>query len=158
VEHKKPVEADTIYRIYSMTTPITSVALMMLYEEGRFLLDDPVERWLPELAEPQVRSGGTADAPETRPATTPNTIHHLLTHTDRRTYGFHHAHPVDEMYRRVDVGDFSVPSFDLDGMLERLADLPLLYEPGTKWGYSVATDVLGALIERLSGERLDEHL
>lgn len=158
VEARTPVRDDTIYRIYSMTKPITSVALMMLFEEGRFLLDDPVERWLPELADPQVWVGGTADSPETRPAATPITVHQLLTHTAGLTYGFQHAHPVDELYRRVDVGDLTVPSYDLDGMLERLADLPLLHEPGTRWGYSVATDVCGALIERLSGERLDEHL
>ncbi len=74
------------------------------------------------------------------------------------TYGFQYAHPVDALYRAVDVGDFTVPDYDLDEMLARLADLPLLYEPGTRWGYSVATDVCGALIERISGERLDDHL
>lgn len=158
VEAGAPVVPDTIYRIYSMTKPITSVALMMLYEEGHFLLDDPVERWLPELAAPQVWVGGTADAPETRPATVPITIHQLLTHTAGLTYGFQYAHPVDQLYRAVDVGDFTVPDYDLDEMLARLADLPLLYEPGTQWGYSVATDVCGALIERMSGERLDDHL
>lgn len=158
VESGLPVKPDTIYRIYSMTKPITSVALMMLFEEGHFLLDDPVSRWLPELADMQVWVGGTADAPEIRPATVPITIHHLLTHTAGLTYGFQYAHPVDELYRRADVGDFTVPTYDLDGMLARLGELPLLFEPGTRWGYSVATDVCGALIERITGERLDDHL
>lgn len=158
VEAQRPVQDDTIYRIYSMTKPITSVALMMLFEEGHFLLDDPVRRWIPELAEPMVWTGGTADKPETRPAAAPITVHQLLTHTAGLTYGFQHAHPVDELYRRVDVGDFTTPTYDLDEMMARLGELPLLYEPGTRWGYSVATDVCGALVERLSGERLDEHL
>lgn len=158
VEQGTPVKPDTIYRIYSMTKPITSVALMMLFEEGHFLLDDPATRWLPELADLQVWVSGTADAPETRPATVPITVHQLLTHTAGLTYGFQYVHPVDELYRRVDVGDFTVPAYDLDEMMARLGELPLLYEPGTQWGYSVATDVCGALIERISGERLDEHL
>ena len=153
-----PVKPDTIYRIYSMTKPITSVALMMLFEEGHFLLDDPVERWIPELADLRVWVGGTAVSPETRPAAAPITVHQLLTHTAGLTYGFQHVHPVDEMYRQVDVGDFTVPTYDLDEMMARLGELPLLYEPGTRWGYSVATDVCGALIERISGERLDVHL
>lgn len=153
-----PVTPETIYRIYSMTKPITSVALMMLYEEGHFLLDDPVERWIPELADLRVWSGGTADEPETRPAESPVTVHQLLTHTAGFTYGFQYSHPVDELYRRADLGDFTVPEYDLDGMMARLGELPLLYEPGTRWGYSVATDVCGALIQRLSGEPLDEHL
>lgn len=158
VESGQPVEPDTLYRIYSMTKPITSLALMMLFEEGHFLLDDPVERWIPELADLQVWAGGTADAPETRPAAAPVTIHQVLTHTAGFTYGFQYAHPVDELYRRAEVGDFTVPTYDLDEMMARLGDLPLLFEPGTRWGYSVATDVCGALIERMSGERLDEHL
>ncbi len=158
VEQGTPVKPDTIYRIYSMTKPITSVALMMLFEEGHFLLDDSATRWLPELADLQVWVSGTADAPETRPATVPITVHQLLTHTAGLTYGFQYVHPVDELYRRVDVGDFTVPAYDLDEMMARLGELPLLYEPGTQWGYSVATDVCGALIERISGERLDEHL
>jgi CubicO group peptidase (beta-lactamase class C family) len=102
--------------------------------------------------------GGTVEAPETRSATVPITVHQLLTHTAGLTYGFQYAHPVDALYRAADVGDFTVPDYDLDGMLARLGELPLLYEPGTRWGYSVATDVCGALIERITGERLDDHL
>ena len=156
VEAGKPVRPDTLYRIYSMTKPITSVALMMLYEEGHFLMENPVSRWLPELADLSVWVDGTADAPQTRPLETPLTVHHVLTHTSGLTYGFQYQHPVDELYRRNDLGTFGVPDFDLDECLRRLGRLPLLFEPGTRWNYSMSTDVCGALIERMSGERLDE--
>lgn len=158
VDTGAPVEPDTLYRIYSMTKPITSVALMMLFEEGHLLLDDPVSRWIPELADVQVWTGGTADDPETRPLEAPITVHQLLTHTAGLTYGFQYAHPVDELYRRLGLGDFAVPDYDTDGFLDRLSQVPLLYEPGTRWGYSMATDVCGALVERISGETLDVHL
>jgi CubicO group peptidase (beta-lactamase class C family) len=158
VEAGTPVAPDTIYRIYSMTKPITSVALMMLYEEGAFLLENPIARWLPELADLRVWSAGDADAPQTRPLEEPVTVHHLLTHTAGLTYGFQHAHPVDEMYRRKGLGDFSEPDHDLDEALARLGALPLLFEPGTRWNYSMATDVCGALIERMSGQTLAEFL
>ena len=158
VDAGTPVKPDTVYRIYSMTKPITSVALMMLYEEGAFLLENPVTRWLPELADLRVWTGGTADAPETEPLDRPLTVHHVLTHTSGLTYGFQYAHPVDELYRRAEVGDFVVPTYDLDEMMVRLGKLPLLFEPGTQWGYSVATDVCGALVQRISGERLDDHV
>jgi len=101
VEAGKPVVPDTLYRIYSMTKPITSVALMMLYEEGHFLMENPVSRWLPEFADLSVWVDGTADAPQTRPLETPLTVHHVLTHTSGLTYGFQYQHPVDELYRRA---------------------------------------------------------
>lgn len=158
VEAGRPVAEDTLYRIYSMTKPITSVALMMLYEEGAFLLENPVTRWLPELADLRVWVDGTADAPETRPLEGPLTVHHVLTHTSGLTYGFQYAHPVDELYRRADLGTFSVPDYDLDECLDRLGQQPLLFEPGTRWNYSMSTDVCGALVERISGQPLDEFL
>nr|WP_255566604.1 serine hydrolase domain-containing protein [Iamia sp. SCSIO 61187] len=158
VETGAPVAADTLYRIYSMTKPLTSVALMMLFEEGAFLLENPVTRWLPELADLRVWVGGTADAPETRPLETPLTVHHMLTHTSGLTYGFQMAHPVDELYRRAELGTFGVPDYDLDEGLARLGQQPLLFEPGTRWNYSMSTDVCGALVERISGVALDEFL
>ncbi len=158
VETGAPVADDTLYRIYSMTKPITSVALMVLFEEGRVLLEDPVSRWLPELADLRVWVDGTADAPETRPLETPLTVHHVLTHTSGLTYGFQYAHPVDELYRRDDLGTFGVPDYDLDEGMARLGRMPLLFEPGTRWNYSMSTDVCGALVERISGVPLDVFL
>src|SRR3954447_11973342 len=94
-----PVEPDTLWRIYSMTKPITSVAAMMLYEQGLFELIDPVSKFIPEFADARVYVGGAAAAPGPRPAVEPIRVWHLLTHTAGLTYGFHHAHAVDEMYR-----------------------------------------------------------
>jgi len=151
------VTPESIYRIYSMTKPITSVALMMLFEEGRFLLENPVHRFLPEFEAVQVWDGGTADAPQTRPPSRPMTVHDVLTHLSGLTYGFHYQHPVDELYRNNGLGDFSEPTFDLAEGMERLASLPLLQDPGTRWNYSMSTDVCGRLIEVLSGQSLDEY-
>lgn len=158
VEEGRPVSADTLYRIYSMTKPITSVGLMMLYEEGHFLLENPVHRFLPEFEDVQVWSGGTVDAPETRPPARAMTIHDLLTHMSGLTYGFHFQHPVDELYRREDLGNFTTPPYDLAEGIARLAALPLLFDPGTRWNYSMSTDVCGRLIEVMSGQRLDDFL
>ena len=158
VEAGRAVESDSLYRIYSMTKPITSVALMMLYEEGHFLMENPVSRWLPEFADLRVWTGGTADAPETRPLEKPLTVHHVLTHTSGLTYGFQFAHPVDDLYRRSDLGNFNQPSYDLSECMSLLAALPLQFEPGSRWNYSMSTDVCGALIERMSGLSLDEFL
>src|SRR5881398_2719762 len=99
VEAGLPVEQDTLWRIYSMTKPITSVAAMMLWEEGHFELKDPIARFLPEFAAPRVYRGGSLAKVETEPATEPVRMWHLLTHTSGLTYGFHHAHPVDALYR-----------------------------------------------------------
>ena len=158
VEARHPVAPDTLYRIYSMTKPITSVGLMMLYEQGHFLLENPISRWLPEFADPQVWAGGTADAPETRPAARPISVHDVLTHLSGLTYGFHYQHPLDELYRRDSLGDFTEPSYDLAEGVERMAALPLLFDPGTRWNYSMSTDVCGRLIEVMSGQSLDVYL
>lgn len=159
VEAEVPVREDTIYRIYSMTKPITSVGLMMLFEEGAFLLENPVSRYLPEFAESQVWVGGTADAPQTRPALRPVTVHDMLTHLSGLTYGFHFQHPLDELYRRHGLGDFArEPDYDLAEGVARMASLPLLFDPGTRWNYSMSTDVCGRLIEVMSGQPLDVFL
>jgi CubicO group peptidase (beta-lactamase class C family) len=158
IEAERPVADDTLYRIYSMTKPITSVGLMMLHEEGVFLLENPVARFLPELGDMQVWSGGTADAPETRPAARAMTVHDVLTHMSGLTYGFHFQHPLDEMYRAHDLGNFTEPKFDLAEGVARLAGLPLLFDPGTRWNYSMSTDVCGRLIEVMSGMPLDRYL
>ena len=158
VENGLPVEDDTVFRIYSMTKPITSVATMMLYEEGLFELKDPVRRWIPSFADVRVFTGGTAENPSTAPATEPVRIWHLLTHTAGLTYGFHHVHATDELYRNAGF-DFGPPrGYDLEGCVDLWAGLPLVNEPGTRFNYSHATDVLGRLVEVLSGMPFDQFL
>ncbi len=156
IEADAKVEPDTLYRIYSMTKPITSVALMMLYEEGHFLMENPVSRWIPELADLRVWTGGTAEAPETKALDAPLTVHHVLTHTSGLTYGFQLAHPVDALYREQDLGNFTEPSYDLQECMARLGQIPLQFEPGSSWNYSMSTDVCGRLVEVMSGQSLDE--
>ena len=151
-----PVENDTVWRLYSMTKPITSVAAMMLYEEGAFELTDPVATLIPSFADVRVWSGGTDLAPVTVPVAEPVRIWHLLTHTAGLTYGFHRAHPVDAMYRAAgfDMGRRS--AVGLAAACDTWAGLPLLFQPGSEWTYSVATDVLGRVVEVASGQSLDE--
>lgn len=157
VEAGAPVTPDTIFRIYSMTKPITSVALMTLYEQGAFQLDDPVGRFIPELAELQVFAGGDAERYDTVPAERAVTLRDLLTHTAGFTYGFMQAHPVDAMYRAQGIGGVA-SSGTLADMVARLGQTPLQFQPGSRWNYSVATDILGHVIERISGEDLDDFL
>jgi CubicO group peptidase (beta-lactamase class C family) len=156
VEASLPVELDTVWRIYSMTKPVTSVAAMMLYEEGAFDLNDPISRWLPEFAEPRVYVKGSALRPVTEPATEPIRVWHLLTHTSGLTYGFHHAHPIDAIYRAAGYEWGTPPGLDLAGCSEAWAGFPLVFQPGSEWNYSVSTDVLGRLVEVVSGQSLDE--
>ena len=155
VEAGLAVEADTLFRIYSMTKPITAVAAMMLYEEGAFDLRDPVSRFVPAFGGVRVYQQGTALRPVTVPATEPIRIWHLLTHTAGLTYGFHHRHVVDEMYRAAGFEWGFPQGLDLAACCERWASLPLLFEPGTEWNYSVASDVLGRVVEIASGRSLD---
>jgi CubicO group peptidase (beta-lactamase class C family) len=153
-----PVTDDTIWRIYSMTKPLTTIAAMMLFEEGRFNLLDDVGTWIEALREPRVFVEGTPESHETRPASGPVRVHHLLSHTSGLTYGFNRLHPVDEIYR--DKGyDFSWKNdSDLAQAVHDLCSSPLLFDPGTRWNYSVSTDVLGLLIEFWSGQPLDVFL
>jgi CubicO group peptidase (beta-lactamase class C family) len=156
VEAGTPVELDTIFRIYSMTKPVTSVAAMMLYEQGAFELTDPIAQWLPEFADMRVWDGGSDLKPKTVPALEPIRVWHLLTHTSGLTYGFHHAHPVDALYRAAGYEWGAPPSVDLAGATEAFASMPLLFHPGREWNYSVSTDVLGRLVEVLSGQSLND--
>jgi CubicO group peptidase (beta-lactamase class C family) len=157
IEAGLPVELDTRWRIFSMTKPITSVAAMMLYEEGAFELTDPISRWLPEFADMRVYRRGAATNPSTEAAAGPIRVWHLLTHTSGLTYGFHHAHAVDEMYRNAGFEWGSPPGFDLKQCCEAIAGLPLVFQPGTEWNYSMSTDVLGRLVEVVSGQPLDTY-
>jgi CubicO group peptidase (beta-lactamase class C family) len=153
-----PVEPDTLWRIYSMTKPIVSVAAMMLWEEGAFELKDPVARFIPAFADARVFTGGTSLKPLTEPLTEPVRVWHLLTHTSGLTYGFHYAHPVDAIYREHGFEWSTPPGLDLAACCDAWAGLPLLFQPGREWNYSVATDVLGRVVEAVSGQPLDAFL
>jgi CubicO group peptidase (beta-lactamase class C family) len=150
-----PVEPDTLWRIYSMTKPVTSVATMMLYEQGAFELTDPVSRFIPSFKNMRVFTGGSDQRPVTVPATEPVRIWHLLTHTSGLTYGFHRSHPVDGMYRTAGF-DLGLRPGTLEEACDSWASLPLLFQPGSEWNYSVATDVLGRVVEVASGQSLDD--
>jgi CubicO group peptidase (beta-lactamase class C family) len=146
VDDDRPMTTDTLFRIFSMTKPITSVALMMLYEEGAFQMSDNVSKYLPQLGNLDIyRDGGIEEAGYEV------TIEQLFTHTAGMTTTFRPDNPVDAMYKEARLGW----SRDLDSYIETLSQLPLRYEPGTRYHYSVATNVLGALIEKLSGKSLD---
>ena len=152
-----PVTADTLWRIYSMTKPITSVVAMQLWEEGRFELTDELSRYIPSFAGVRVYDKGSALRPFTVPATEPIRLWHLLTHTSGLTYGFLQSSIVDALYRQAgfDVGA-RPPGWTSPTACDRFAALPLLFQPGSGWGYSVATDVLGRVVEVVSGQPLDE--
>ena len=155
-DSERPITQDCIVRVYSMTKPVTSVALMMLYEQGLVLLEDPVSRWLPSFAAPRVFVAGDATRYTSREATREITVRDVLTHTSGLTYGFQHQHPVDAIYRTHGIGDFKPSPRSLSEEMELLGTLPLQFDPGTKWCYSVSTDVCGALVEAISGTPLDE--
>ena len=163
VENNKKIEKDTIFRIYSMTKPITSVALMQLFEQGLFQLADPVSKFLPEFKNPKVFLSGSYPHFMTSPAEREITIRDLLTHTAGLTYGFHYRTNVDHAYRKVwsghrgDNTDFSFPPLDLENFSKSIASLPLEFSPGDKWNYSVATDICGRLVEVLSDMTLDAY-
>ncbi|MBV8296704.1 MAG: beta-lactamase family protein [Acidimicrobiia bacterium] len=154
MEEDLPVELDTVFRIYSMTKPVTSVAAMMLYEEGAFELKDPVSRFIPSFADVRVYKQGPPVRPVTEPATEPVRMWHLLTHMSGLTYGFHHAHPVDAMYRSQGFEWTTPPGKDLATCCDAWASLPLLFQPGSEWNYGVSTDVLGRVVEVISGGSL----
>ncbi len=155
-ERDLPVEADTIWRIYSMTKPITSVLALQLWEEGRFELKDPVSRYLPEFATQRVWRAGSAVNPVLDPVTEAMQVWHLMTHTSGLTYGFMQAHPVDALYRRAGFDAGTPSDDDLAALCRRLAELPLVFQPGTEWNYSMSIDVLGRLLEVVGGAPLDE--
>jgi CubicO group peptidase (beta-lactamase class C family) len=156
VEAGLPVSDDTRWRIYSMTKPVTSVAAMSLYEEGAFELNDPIARWLPEFADTRVYAAGPAEKPVTLPLMEPIRVWHLLSHTSGLSYGFHHAHPVDAVYRLRGHEWGTPPGAGSAEVIGQFAAMPLLFQPGSEWNYSVSTDVLGRLIEVIAGKPLDE--
>lgn len=158
VEDQEPMETDTIFRIFSMTKPVTGTALMMLWDEGKFQLDDPVEQHLPELAGMQVFAGQNEDGSwVTEPANHPMTIRELMSHTG----GLHYTPPlsngpVAEAY--AEAGIMNLTGSTLAESMPALAEIPLAYQPGTEWVYSISVDVQGYLVERLSGMSFGEFL
>jgi CubicO group peptidase (beta-lactamase class C family) len=164
IERGKPLREDAIFRIYSMSKPITAVALMMLVEEGLIGLDDAVHTHIPAWKDLSVYASGTpsllADAPLsfiTTPTLRPMKVIDLATHTSGLTYGFMMRSAVDAAYRKAKVADRQTAG-GLSEMTEQLAQIPLDFSPGTAWNYSVAIDVLGYLVEKLSGMSFGEFL
>jgi CubicO group peptidase (beta-lactamase class C family) len=156
VETGKPMQFDTIFHIMSMTKPVTSVAAMMLYEEGWFDLNTPISEFIPAFRNAKVFVKNTADGPEMAPLDRPITFRHLFTHTSGLSYGWDPNDPVDRLYQEVrghaDKGGAPMTNAIL---AEGLATLPLAFQPGTHWRYSLAIDVLGRLVEVISGQALD---
>ena len=157
IERDIPLAADTIFRFYSMTKPLTSACIMMLYEEGRFQLDDPISKFIPSFANQRVYVSGSRGKAETEPAVRDINFRDLLSHTSGLTYGFMEAHPVDAMYRAAKV-DFQTSPKTLAEMVDIVAGLPLICQPGSQWNYSISTDVLGALVAAISGMKFDQFM
>jgi CubicO group peptidase (beta-lactamase class C family) len=157
IKRETRMAPDTIFRFYSMTKPLTSTAIMMLYEEGRFQLDDPITRFLPCFKDMRVFAGGMRGKIETVPAERDITFRDLLSHTSGLTYGFMEATPVDAQYRDRGV-DFQSPDKTLGEVVEIAADIPLIAQPGAEWNYSISTDVLGHLVAVISGKPFDQFL
>jgi CubicO group peptidase (beta-lactamase class C family) len=156
LERKVPVKDDTIYRIYSMTKPITSVAFMMLFEEGRVALDEPVAKYIPEWKNLGVFAAGTGPF-LTKPPSRPMLIVDLLRHTSGLTYGFQQRSNVDAAYRAKKIGE--VEKFGtLQSMIEDLANIPLEFSPGEAWNYSVATDVVGYIVGKIAGMPFEQFV
>ena len=156
IENGLPVEKDTIFRIYSMTKPIIGVALMTYYDEGRFTLDDPVSKFIPEFADLKVaKKDGPDGNPITEDADHPMTMRELMSHTAGLTYGLFSQSQVDTLYVNANVLDFNQT---LKEMIDKLAKIPLRQQPGSLWHYSVAVDVQGYVLEVLAGKPLDEVL
>jgi len=146
---KKPMQPDTIFRIYSMSKPITSVAAMMLYEQGKLKLDDPISKYIPEFKGLKVYSESGKHDDQVRQMS----VRDLLRHTSGLTYGYFGNTAVDKMYM---ANSILKRESSLQDMINKLSEIPLLYQPGTKWHYSVSTDVLGYLVQKISGQPLDK--
>jgi CubicO group peptidase (beta-lactamase class C family) len=154
-ERRTPMADDSVFRLYSMTKPITSVALMTLYEQGHFQLNDPVSRFIPSWRGHKVWVSGEGASMETAVPARPMTMRNVLSHTSGLTYGATN-HPVDRVYREVGVGRGEGET--LAGFADKLAKVPLRYQPGERWMYSLSTDVCGYLVEEISGKRFDQYL
>jgi CubicO group peptidase (beta-lactamase class C family) len=150
-----PMVADAIFRICSMTKPITAVAAMQLVDQGTIVLDDPVSRFIPAFSNVQVFTGGSAAAPELRAPARPLTVRDLLTHTGGLTYGMFEPHPVDSMYVAANLINHATT---LEEFANRAATMPLRFDPGTRWNYGIGLDIMGRVIEVASGQSFDAYL
>ncbi len=157
LETRTPMRPDTLFRIASMTKPITSVAALMLMEEGRIALDDAISRWVPELAEPRVLRDATGPLDDTISARRPITIEDLLTHRSGIAYAFFSEGPLKQVYEEV-LGDPGMNRSTPDQWLAALGSLPLAYQPGDRFHYGHSSDVLGFLIGRVEGKPLRQVL
>ena len=157
LERKTPLREDTLFRIYSMTKPLTTVAFMMLVEEGRVALDEPVHRVIPAWKDLGVFQGGFMESFRTKRPHRPMLMIDLLRHTSGLTYGFQQSTNVDAAYRALKIGEIEKHG-TLDEMVEKLASLPLEFSPGTAWNYSVSTDVLGYIVGKLTGQPFEAYL
>jgi CubicO group peptidase (beta-lactamase class C family) len=155
-EAQTPLRVDHIFRIFSNTKLVTSCAALLLFEEGRFQLDDPIERFIPQLANRRVLRPGATSLDETEPAKGSITIRHLMSHRSGLSYGV--FDPGTTMFKAYNERKVLNPATTLAQMIDVLADLPLVYHPGISWEYSVATDVMARLIEVISGQRFDKFI
>jgi CubicO group peptidase (beta-lactamase class C family) len=162
LERSKPMADDAIFRIYSMTKPITSIALMTLYEKGYFQLNDPVSRFVPSWKKHRVWVSGEGESMVTEAPKRPVSFKDVLSHSGGFTYGgglpgVGLQHPVDKVYRELKIRTAGSPD-TVTEFLDKLAEVPLLYQPGTRWMYSLSTDICGALVEVISGKPFDQFL
>ena len=159
VEAGKEMTTDTLFRVASMSKPVTSVAVMILVDDGRLRVTDPVSKYLPEFKNPKALMPGSGGDSKLVPASREITIHDLLTHTSGLTYRFMAQKPFDQLYHKADICDgLTRPSFTLAENVRRLASLPLLHQPGSAFQYSLSTDVLGRLVEVISGQDLESFM
>jgi len=157
VERNRPLQQDTIFRIYSMTKPLTSLALMMLVEEGRVSLDDPVHRYIPQWRDLGVYEGGFIGGFRTKRTSAPMRVVDLMRHTSGLTYGFQQRTNVDAAYRKLHIGEIPT-ALSLEQMIDELAKVPLEFSPGSAWNYGVSTDVAGYLVGKISGQPFEQFL
>jgi len=155
MEHRRAMSPDAVFRIYSLTKPIASAAVMQLYERGTLRLDDPVSKYIPAFAAVKVYAGGSAAAPVLHDPERPMTLADLLTHTSGLTYGFIGNTPADSIYRRAGLNN---PHWTLAQLSDSLAHLPLAFSPGSRWNYGYSIDVLARVVEVVSGMTFDRYL
>jgi CubicO group peptidase (beta-lactamase class C family) len=160
VERARPMQTDAIFRIYSMTKPVATAALMLLYEEGKLLLQDPVSKYIPQFKDLKVYAGKTATGWKLEPIQREITVHDLAIHTSGLGYGLFYDSPVEDLFREAAIFSYDrlVMRFPLEEVIRRLLELPLANQPGARWRYCMGIDVIGYLVQLISGRPLDVFL